>query len=35
VCKRVVGALGGSIQAMPRRDGRGGSEFSFGLPIAS
>jgi signal transduction histidine kinase len=34
VCKRIVGALGGAIQATPRRDGGGGSEFSFGLPLA-
>ena len=33
VCKRIVGALGGAIQATPRRDGGGGSEFSFGLPL--
>ena len=34
VCKRIVSALGGAIQATPRRDGRGGSEFSFALPLA-
>jgi signal transduction histidine kinase len=34
VCKRIVSALGGAIQATPRRDGGGGSEFSFGLPLA-
>jgi len=34
VCKRIVSALGGVMQAAPRRDGQGGSEFSFGLPLA-
>jgi len=34
VCKRIVDALGGVIQATPRRDGGGGSEFSFALPLA-